>query len=323
MGENGLLIGRGQSAETLRDRLTKVAPRRCPVLIRGESGTGKEVAARFLHRRSDRRDQPFVAVDCTTLRDTLFESQLFGHVRGAFTGADRPSEGFIHAAEHGTLFLDEVGELAPPMQAKLLRLLQEGTYTPLGSTATRHANVRVVAATHRDLTDMVATGRFRQDLFYRLDVVQVTVPALRERPEDLPSLCDHLLARVAELYDEPLKTLTPQARQRLRQHDWPGNIRELANTLEHGHIFAASRVIDLHDLPDSVRHSEPPPPTLDQALQGDAVMPLDDAQRSLVINALSAAEGNQASAARMLQVERRKLYRMVDRYELRELCTAG
>src|SRR5947207_10150656 len=231
-GEDSL-IGQSDPMLRLRRLIDALAARDCTALIHGESGTGKELTAREIHDRSARCDGPFVPVDCTTLRDTLFESQLFGHVRGAFTGADRPTLGFFRSADRGTLFLDEIGELPLHIQAKLLRCIQEGEVVPLGAVTPIKVNVRIVAATHRDLATMMRDGTFRADLFYRLHVACLSVPPLRQRKEDIALLARHTLADLARIYQEPEKTLSLTAMNLMHEYDWPGNVRELTNALEH------------------------------------------------------------------------------------------
>src|SRR4051812_32073468 len=203
------IVGRSPAMQKLSAQIDALGRRQCTALLQGESGTGKELAARMIHARSARVSGPFVPVDCTTLRDTLFESQLFGHTRGAFTGADRSTLGFFRAAEGGTLFLDEIGELAPQSQAKLLRCIQEGTVVPMGATAGVRVNVRVIAATHRDLAAMVQRNEFRQDLYYRLNVACLRLPPLRERREDIPLLVEHALQELAQDYQEPARQVSP------------------------------------------------------------------------------------------------------------------
>lgn len=281
------------------------------LLICGESGSGKEFVARQIHALSRRAAGPFVAVDCTTLSDTLFESQLFGHVRGAFTGADQATLGLFRAADTGVLLLDEVGDLPLPMQAKLLRCIQERAVLPVGGTNPIPADVRLIAATNRDLGHMVRQGTFREDLYFRIHVVKLDVPPLRERPAEIFRLAQEFLRAYAGRHAEPEKTLSLAAQQALRDYRWPGNIRELHNTLEHALVFAADDEIAVRDLPDFVRggaaegHGTTPP-----------VSTLAQAERRLLQRALHAANGNQTTAAKMLGIERHRLARMLRRYEL-------
>lgn len=331
------MIGAGPSMERLRGMIAAVAPRDCTVMIQGESGSGKELTARTIHAQSRRAAGPFVAVDCTGLRDTLLESQLFGHVKGAFTGADGPSMGFLRAADGGTLFLDEIGELELKTQAKLLRCIQERCVVPLGSVKPVPIDVRVLCATHRNLREMASRGEFREDLLFRLDVVQVRLPALRERPEDVLALAGYFLSQLAELYGEQPRRLSSEAAAAVEAYQWPGNVRELANALEHAAVFSQREVIELSDLPERVRVgsgaqtgvvSEPASrieslPTFERfsGLEGvaDQVMTLEAMERELIARALKMTDGNQNRAAGLLAVERRRLYRKVAKYGLKHL----
>lgn len=311
------LVGDSSAMRDVWRRLEAVAPRGCTVLIRGESGTGKEVAAREIHRLSARRSGPFIAVDCTTLHGSLFESQLFGHVRGAFTGAERETLGFFRAAHGGTLLLDEIGELSFPAQAKLLRCIQQREVVPVGGTRPVPVDVRVLAATHRDLNQMVEQEKFRLDLYYRLNVVQIQMPALRERGEDVALLAVDLLDRLADLYEEPRKVLGADALRVLQRCRWPGNVRQLAHALEHGYIMSRGDEISADDLPAEVL-AEASEATHSEMSDG-AMMTLNQAQRKLVADALREARGVQNEAARLLGIDRRRLYRLVRRYELSQL----
>lgn len=251
------LVGESNVMKDLKRIAAGVATRRSTIMILGETGTGKEVLAKFIHQNSDRVAKPFIPVDCSALSDTLFESELFGHVKGAFTGAMRDTLGFIRAAEGGTLFLDEIGELSLQLQAKLLRVLQEKTVVPVGDTKPRPVNVRVITATHRDLPEMVRQGTFRQDLYFRLNVVVLRTPPLRERNEDVVQLANHFLKTQAELYEETPRQLSPDVSALLQGYSWPGNIRELANVMEHAHVLAADNTIRLSDLPRDCRLQKP------------------------------------------------------------------
>jgi two-component system response regulator AtoC len=285
----------------LLGRIRAVAAFDSTVLLHGESGTGKELVAKHIHAASPRAPGPFVPVDCTTLRDTLFESQLFGHVRGAFTGAESHSLGFVRSAEGGTLFLDEIAELAPALQAKLLRCLQERTVTPLGAATPVQVDVRIIAATHRDLRTMVRAGSFREDLYYRLNVVRLMIPPLRERGGDIPLLADHLLASLAEDCGLPRRTLSPQAAAAIEGHSWPGNVRELANTLERAVIVSRVEQIAPDDLPEEVLTRDHAPSAPDLTLAA--------AERRAIEHALSITRGNKARASRLLAIDPRRLDR--------------
>jgi transcriptional regulator with PAS, ATPase and Fis domain len=301
--------------DALRATIAAVGRRNCTVLISGESGSGKELVAQHVHAAGPRARGPFVAVDCTALRDTLFESQLFGHVKGAFTGAEQATIGFYRAASGGTLFLDEIGELPLHVQAKLLRCIQEGVVVPLGSVEPVHVDVRIVAATHRDLQQMVRAGTFREDLYYRLNVVRVLVPPLRARREDILPLAEHFLRQQAALYQEPLCMLAEAAAAALAAYDWPGNARELSNAIEHGCAFCAERVIRLGDLPETVRAGA----SGAGSLLEERVLTLEAAEQLAITRALRASKGNRAKAAQMLHIERHRLYRKIQRYRLEQV----
>jgi len=306
------LVGQSEPMLKLAARIAAVSARNSTVLIRGESGVGKELVAQQIHAASRRAAGPFVAVDCTTLRDTLFESQLFGHVKGAFTGADHPTLGFWRAADGGTLFLDEIGELSLSMQAKLLRGLQDRAIVPVGGVEPIPVNVRIIAATHRNLEEMVRRGEFREDLYFRLKVVRLDVPPLRERMSDVPSLARYFLARLSALYEEPPKQFDASAIEAMTAYTWPGNVRELANAVEYAYVLAPGEILTAADLPDEVRLAA----AQRQSSAGDAIVPLDVAERALILRALTATQGNQARAARLLKIERRRLYRKVRQYNL-------
>ena len=240
----GGMIGESPAMQAVFDRLQRVAPTSATVLVLGESGTGKELAARAIHDASPRQDGPFITVNCAAIPAGLIESELFGHEKGAFTGADRQHRGLVEAAEGGTLFLDEIGELPAEAQARLLRVLQAGEVRRVGATGARHVDVRLVAATHRDLRSLVAEGDFREDLYYRLQVMEIRLPPLRERGDDVQALARALLERACHRLNRPPLTLTEDARQAVQRHDWPGNVRELENAIERAVILADGETID-------------------------------------------------------------------------------
>lgn len=309
------LIGTAGCVQELRARIAAVSKRTCTVLILGESGTGKELVARHIHACSDRPAGPFVPVDCTTLHDTLLESQLFGYEKGAFTGAEHATLGLFRAADGGTLFLDEIGELSPHSQAKLLRCIQEAAVVPLGGVQPIPVDVRIVAATHRDLHRMVRDGQFRADLYFRLNVVKFEVPPLRDRRTDIVALAEAFLQQQATIYDEPLKRLSPDALAALVAYDWPGNVRELANAVEHAFVLSVGQVVTAEDLPDGLRAAcGPCLGTTDGEIPS-----LEAAERLLIIRALRAAGGHQARAAEILQIERHRLSRKIRRYGLQSV----
>jgi DNA-binding NtrC family response regulator len=281
------------------------------VLIQGESGTGKELAARAIHRLSPRADKRFVAVHCAALSPQLLESELFGHERGAFTGASERRIGRFEQANGGTLFLDEIGEIDPATQVKILRVLGERTFERVGGNQTLRADVRLVAATNKDLAKLVAEGKFRDDLFFRLNVVQVTMPPLRERKEDIPLLVQAFLKDSAKENGKPFRELTPEAMTCILDYDWPGNVRELRTAIEHGVVMCSTGRIGTRDLPAAVRGAEPqiPAPGAQGAAPGRDALDLHHAERVLIFRALEESGGNRTAAAARLGISRRTLHR--------------
>jgi DNA-binding NtrC family response regulator len=316
--------GSASSGDALRSQIELIAPRSATVLIEGETGVGKEVAARAIHACSRRASGPFVPVDCTAFSTALMESQLFGHVKGAFTGAISAAQGFVRCAGGGTLFLDEIGELPLAVQAKLLRCLQERTVVPVGGATPIAVDVRVVAATHRDLARMVREGTFRQDLYFRLNVVRLSLRPLRERREEILPLARQFVEDVAACYEEPVKTLAADAEAALLRYDWPGNVRDLRNAIERAFLYCRDRTIQAHDLPAEVFAA-----SVDDSLRSPAatdglssIPRLADAERELIARALEATNGNQSDAARLLDVERHRLRRKIVLYGLEHLTSA-
>src|ERR1019366_8087304 len=257
------------------------------VMILGETGTGKEMLARYIHDNSLRANKPFIPVDCSSLSDALFESELFGHVKGAFTGASRDSLGFIRAADGGTLFLDEIGELSPQLQGKLLRVIQEKTVVPVGDNVGRPVDIRVITATNRDLEAMVKSGAFRQDLYFRLNVVALKAPALRDRASDIIPLSQHFLKVQSELYNEPLKNISRAVSDVLTCYPWPGNVRELANVMEHSHVLASGETVELGDIPLRLQTST-------TKAQSTESLSLEDVERHTIAAALKRSNYNKA-----------------------------
>jgi two-component system response regulator GlrR len=324
------LLGTSAQIERVRERIARVARSDATVLLLGESGTGKEVAARMIHALSARADHRFVAINCGALPADLLESELFGHVRGAFTGAVRDKEGLIAAARGGTLFLDEIGDAPPQVQVKLLRVLQEREMVPVGATAPQSVDVRVIAATHRDLRAAVDRGAFREDLFYRLHVVPIELPPLRERREDIPLLAELFLAQVASRHHLASAHLSSEALQILRAHDWPGNVRELANVVEAAALLAVDGVLRpqhvLSVLARSTGRQPPagaPPPALEHATQHlldseRELLPLREAReafdRSYLVEAMRRAGGNVSAAARIAGRNRTDFHALLKRH---------
>jgi transcriptional regulator with PAS, ATPase and Fis domain len=304
------LIGRSPAFQRMLELVARVAPSEASVLLQGESGTGKELVASAVHEASRRAQGPFVAVDCSGLPETLFESELFGHERGAFTGATARKPGLIEAASGGTLFLDELGDIPLGMQVKLLRLLETGTYRRVGSTELRRADIRLVSATHRPLKRMIAEGSFRQDLYFRINTFPITVPALRAREGDLPLLVESLLERVAP---QRRLAVSPAAMRLLAAHPFPGNVRELRNVLERASLMCDGETIGPEHLPEellgveaeTVPSHEPAPSS---ALSGDA-LDLDEVQRQALLRAVRSHRGSRRELARRLGISERTLYR--------------
>jgi DNA-binding NtrC family response regulator len=308
------LVGHSPAIIEVMKTLARVAPSQATVLVLGETGTGKELVARTIHRYSERSSRRFVAVNCSALAEGLLESELFGHVRGAFTGAAVSRPGLFREADKGTLFLDEIGDISPGLQARLLRALQEHEIVPVGSETTVKIDVRVIAATHRDLPDLVRQGRFREDLYYRLDVVTLRLPPLRERRQDIPLLVDHFLRTLSSRHGRGPVALDPEALRRLLGYDWPGNIRELQNVLERALLLAEQGVIGPEHLGTTVRPTaaalpDAPPPL--PALRG-----LEEVEREHVIRVLTATGGNREESSRILGISRRTLTRMIQRWGL-------
>jgi two-component system response regulator AtoC len=304
------MVGRTPAMVDVYKTIARVAPGPSTVLILGESGTGKELVARAIHQHSPRRARPFVAVDCTSLTETLLESELFGYVRGAFTGAIRDAAGLFAEADGGTLFLDEIGDVSPTLQAKLLRVLQEHQVRPVGGTQWQPVDVRVLAATNRDLTAAVAAGRFREDLYYRLKVVTIVLPPLRERRDDIPLLVDHLVQRASRQCDKPVTGVSEAALAVLQAYDWPGNVREMAHVLERSVALAQHEVIGVDDLPSEVR--SPLPSATPDLLASRPT--LEALKQQYIQRVLDESGGNVSRAATVLGVDRRSLYRMLQRY---------
>jgi transcriptional regulator with PAS, ATPase and Fis domain len=302
------LVGESPEMSEVKRIAMDIASRRSTVMISGETGSGKEMLARFIHENSNRSAKPFIPVDCSSLSDNLFESELFGHVKGAFTGAMRDSLGFIRAADGGTLFLDEIGELSLPLQSKLLRVLQEKCVTPVGDFRPKPVDVRVITATNRSLDQMVREGTFRQDLFFRLNVVVMKLPSLRDRVSDILPLARHFLRTQADLYKEACKSISPEVGALLEGYPWPGNVRELANVMEHAHVLASSGIVSLSDIPPRLQQSK-------QAVAeiGEEPVSLLDMERCTIAKALKRTNFNKAAAARLLGINIQKLNRRIIR----------
>ncbi len=306
------IIGRSPRMQAVFDRVRQVAPTRASVLITGESGTGKELIASAIHFNSPRRNKRFIRLNCGALTTTLLESELFGHEAGAFTDARKQKIGRFELADGGTIFLDEITETAPEFQVKLLRVLQEQEFERVGGTETIRVDVRVVAATNQDLDRAVQTGVFREDLFYRLNVVRIPMPPLREREDDIPLLVQSFLEEACRQNGKPLLKVAPKALAALRQYAWPGNVRQLRNVIEGMVVLATGREIGLSDLPEEIRAAGAPHKTL-QVRVGAT---LADMEREMIRATLEETGGNRALTARLLGVGRKTLYRKLAEYEL-------
>ena len=310
---NAGFIGKSPVFNSILEMIKAIATRKCSVIITGETGVGKEMVARQIHYASDRDDKVFIPVDCTTLTGQLFESQLFGHVRGAFTNAVENTLGFFRAANGGTIFLDEISEIPLDLQAKLLRVLQEGSVTPLGSTKPYPIDIRVLCATNSSLREMVKEGTFRADLYYRLNVINLEVPPLRQRKEDILPLAEHFLANQAAFYNEPPKVFDATVKKLLLNYSWPGNIRELANAIERAFVLTTVRQIQSSALPFEIIVAETP------SYPGHEMPTLDEVKRKVITQALEFTKGRKIAAANILGIERRRLNRLIEKLNIPEI----
>ncbi len=305
-----VLVGQSPAIRRIQEMVKMVAQSDAPTMITGESGTGKEVVARLVHEQSSRRDKPFVAVNCGALAENLVEAELFGHERGAFTGALRKRDGRFKAADGGTLLLDEVAELPLPAQAKLLRVLQEGAVEPLGTNTPVHVDVRIISATHRNLLERIKAGLFREDLFYRINVIELQIIPLRERPGDIPLLVNHFLARMAPA-GKPCPTISAAAWAALTQYPFPGNVRELSHAIEHALVLCGGKEIDLQHLPATMLSAKNGEPQTALPATSD-IRPLQaairDFEHSYLLRALKATEGKRARTAELLGISRKTLW---------------
>jgi len=305
----GGLIGVSPKMQRVYRLIEKVSQHKYPVLILGESGTGKELVARSIHFSGPRRNEPFVPVDCSALVPTLIESELFGYVKGAFTGAMHSKTGLMESAANGTLFLDEIGELPVDLQAKLLRALQEKEVKPVGSTDRVSISTRVIAATNRDLESAVRQGQFRQDLFFRLNVVQIKIPPLRERKSDIPILVNAFLEKFADA-SGGVRAISEDAMARLLAYDWPGNVRELENAVERAVALGTGPILHVANLPSNLQYGSG-----ERMPQSDEVVPLDELERRAILRALRESSGDKLAAARLLGIGKTTLYRKLKQYD--------
>ena len=316
----GNIVGRSPEMERLYRFICKAAGSSHPVLIMGESGTGKELVARSIHFSGPYREKPFIPVDCGSLVPTLIESELFGYMKGAFTGAHKTKEGLLSIAQGGTVFLDEVGELTPDLQAKLLRAIQEKEIRPVGSTKTLPIDVRILAATNRNLETAVAEGHFRKDLYFRLNVLSLRIPPLRERKQDIPLLVGHFLERLSNVTGKT-RTLSDESLRLMLQYDWPGNVREMENSLERASAMSSGPVLHSADLPTALQNAMRYSSTSNGERQ--AIVPLADMERRAIFDALQQLQGDKLKAARMLGIGKTTLYRKLKEYRLAEFGESG
>lgn len=307
------IVGRGAAMSALWEMIRTIAPTDATVLITGESGTGKELAARAVHAASRRAQGPFVAVNCAALTESLLASELFGHEKGAFTGADKKHEGHFLKADGGTIFLDEIGEMPLSMQVKLLRVIQEREVLSVGGNKAEPVDVRIIAATNRDLAREVDAGNFRQDLYYRLNVVSLALPPLRERADDIPLLAQHFMNRFAAKNNKRIKGFTPGAMDRLVRYAWPGNVRELENVIERASILLLGEHISERELPERLKAPEQGE-ALDDILESDCPT-LDDVERAVILKTLKRFGGNKTEAARALGITRKTLHARLNKYQ--------
>ena len=310
----GNIVGRSEAIRRLMDMVAMIAPSEATVLINGESGTGKELIAKSIHFNSSRKKGPLVTVNCAALSETLLESELFGHEKGAFTGADKRREGRFMHANKGTIFLDEIGEISPAMQVKLLRAIQSREIQRVGNDQTIQVDVRIVAATNRDLKAEVEAGNFRQDLYYRLNVMTVVVPPLRDRREDIPLLAMYFLHKFADTNRKIVKGFTPQAMDMLLKYDWPGNIRELENAVERAVVLMPGDYVTERELPLSIDQSfESHDNATSKIVQSEDILPLNAVEREAILAALEITKGNKTEAAKKLGITRKTLLAKLQR----------
>lgn len=306
----GGLIGVSERMQRVYKIIQKVTLHDYPVLVLGESGTGKELVAKSVHFSGPRKDRPFVPVDCSSLVPTLIESELFGYVKGAFTGALHGKQGLLEAANGGTLFLDEIGDMPIDLQAKLLRALQEREVKPVGSTERRRIDVRIIAATNRDLDSAIKSGAFRQDLYFRLNVVQVKLPPLRERKSDIPLLVTAFLEKFS-LSQQTSRSISEDAMRQLIAYDWPGNVRELENAIERSVALSSGPILQVADLPTNLQY-----PTTERVPEKNELLPLEELERRAILRTLREMSGDKLAAARILGIGKTTLYRKLKQYHL-------
>ena len=303
------LISKSPKMESIFDLIDKVAATSSTILIIGETGSGKELVARSIHTKSNRTDQPFITINCAALSETLLESELFGHERGAFTGAFSRKHGLFEVAHGGTIFLDEIVDMSPMVQTKLLRVLETKSFRRVGGTDPIKVDVRLLVASQEDLREAVLKGTFRNDLYYRLSTITVMIPPLRERKGDIPFLTDHFLDRLAETHDRARATVSQDVLDIFSAYDWPGNVRELENVMERAFVLSGNGVLTVDDLPAKLR-------TLERVRTMDGLPSLEDIKKKHVLTVLKTVRGNKTKAARILGVDRKTLYRMMRNWKI-------
>jgi transcriptional regulator with GAF, ATPase, and Fis domain len=315
--EGDFILGQNPKMKEIAEQIARVAPTPTTVLIRGESGTGKELVARAIHRYSHQRDKPLITVNCTALAPTLMESELFGHKRGAFTGAVADKVGLFEKADGGTIFLDEVGDMPVEMQGKLLRVLQAGESKPVGDVVTRRVRVRVIAATNRDLEKALVAGEFRQDLFYRFNTFTITLPPLRERAEDIPVLAHHFLRKAENKVNKRVDRFSPEALDLMKHYPWPGNLRELENSIERAVVLAPGRQVEVAHLPFHRQETSAISVTTKETFLEGKARVIAMFEREAVGRFLTEARGNISLAAQRSGITRRNFHRLVSKYMIK------
>ena len=306
------LVGKSAKMQQIYDIIDRISTGSPTVLIQGESGTGKELVANVIHQNSVRRNHPFIPVNCGAIAEGLLESELFGHVKGAFTGAIKNSLGLFKAADGGTIFLDEIAEVPPALQVKLLRALQERKIRPVGDTRETEVDVRIISATNKKLEEAIANKTFREDLYYRLNVISIQMPALREIKEDIPHLIHHFMKKFSNENTRPMNKIAPDAMELLMRYDWPGNVRQLENVIERAFALGTDDTIHAHDLPPEFRNMDQQVPTTNSSFN------LSENEKMLITRALEQTEGNKAKAAKLLGINLTTVYRKIEKYKIYE-----